>query len=88
MEGEGASDVEGGRGAGGEGQARSVAGGRGKGARMSDVEGGEGRGVEEDMLRMALDIALAVCPEREFFNDNLLVRIHFIIEMIWWTGLA
>ena len=20
--------------------------------------------------------------------DNLLVRIHFIIEMIWWTGLA
>jgi hypothetical protein len=27
-------------------------------------------------------------PEREFFIDNLLVRIHFIIEMIWWTGLA
>jgi len=26
--------------------------------------------------------------EREFFIDNLLVRIHFIIEMIWWTGLA
>jgi len=25
--------------------------------------------------------------EREFFIDNLLVRIHFII-MIWWTGLA
>jgi len=24
----------------------------------------------------------------EFFIDNLLVRIHFIIEMIWWTGLA
>ena len=20
--------------------------------------------------------------------DNLLVRIHFIIEMIWWTGLT
>jgi len=20
--------------------------------------------------------------------DNLLVRIHFIIEIIWWTGLA
>ena len=20
--------------------------------------------------------------------DNLLVRIHFIVEMIWWTGLA
>ena len=26
--------------------------------------------------------------EREFFIDNLLVRIHFIIEVIWWTGLA
>jgi len=27
-------------------------------------------------------------PEREFFIDNLLVRIRFIIVMIWWTGLA
>ena len=26
--------------------------------------------------------------EREFFIDNLLVLVHFIIEMIWWTGLA
>jgi len=26
--------------------------------------------------------------EREFFIDNLLVRIYFIIEVIWWTGLA
>ena len=25
---------------------------------------------------------------REFFIDNLLARIPFIIEMIWWTGLA
>ena len=25
---------------------------------------------------------------REFFIDNLLVRIHFIIELSWWTGLA
>jgi hypothetical protein len=25
---------------------------------------------------------------KEFFIDNLLVRIHFIIEMIWWTGLT
>ena len=24
----------------------------------------------------------------EFFIDNLQVRIHFIIEMIWWTVLA
>jgi len=29
----------------------------------------------------------ALC-EREFFIDNLLVRIHFIIVMIRWTGLA
>jgi len=27
-------------------------------------------------------------PEREFFIDNLLVRIYFIIVMIKWTGLA
>ena len=27
-------------------------------------------------------------PERELCIDNLLVRIHFIIEMICWTGLA
>ena len=27
-------------------------------------------------------------PERDLFIDNLLVRIHFIIEMIWWTSLA
>jgi len=26
--------------------------------------------------------------EREFFIDNLLVRIHFIIVMFRWTGLA
>ena len=26
--------------------------------------------------------------EREFVIDNLLVRIHFIIVMIRWTGLA
>ena len=26
--------------------------------------------------------------EREFVIDNLLVRIHFIVVMIRWTGLA
>ena len=34
----------------------------------------------------------AFCPlhtrERDFFIDNLLVRVHFIIVMIRWTGLA
>ena len=34
------------------------------------------------------DSGLRVTSEREFFIDNLLVRIRFIIEMIWWTGLA
>ena len=29
-----------------------------------------------------------VDQEREFRIDNLLVQIYFIIEMIWWTGLA
>jgi hypothetical protein len=26
--------------------------------------------------------------EREFLIDNLLVRNHLIIEIVWWTGLA
>ena len=26
--------------------------------------------------------------EKDFFIDNLLVRIHYIIEMMKWTGLA
>ena len=25
---------------------------------------------------------------QSFFSDNLLVRIHLIIGMIWWTGLV
>ena len=38
----------------------------------------------------ALGVARQHAPgsERDFFIDNLLVRIHFVIEMIWWTGLA
>ena len=37
---------------------------------------------------------MSACPgrtlpsEREFFIDNLMVRVHFIIVMIRWTGLA
>ena len=27
-------------------------------------------------------------PETDFFLDNLLVRIHFIVQMIWKTGLG
>jgi len=32
--------------------------------------------------------AVPTLPGREFFIDNRLVRIHFIIVMIRWTGLA
>ena len=32
--------------------------------------------------------ARALPIEREFFIDNLLVRIHFIIVIFRWTGLA
>ena len=31
---------------------------------------------------------ICTTPQREFFIDNLLVRVHFIIVMIRWTGLA
>jgi len=31
---------------------------------------------------------VSVLLERDFFIDNLLVRIHFVIVMIRWTGLA
>ena len=30
----------------------------------------------------------AFCEVKEFFIENILVRIHFIIEIIWWTSLA
>ena len=43
------------------------------------------------LARGAISIWSAPHPdpaEREFFIDNLLVRIHFIIVMIRWTGLA
>ena len=32
--------------------------------------------------------ALRRSPERELSFDNRLVRIHLIVVMIWWTGLA
>ena len=30
----------------------------------------------------SVDVTVRVFPEREFFIDNLLVRVHLIIEMI------
>jgi len=45
--------------------------------------------VDEVLLEEARLLLLKLLvEEREFFIDNLLVRIHFIIEMIWWTSLA
>ena len=35
-----------------------------------------------------LGVEVPLHPERESFIDNLLVRIHFIMVMIRWTGLS
>ena len=39
-------------------------------------------------VNFKLEDEVMVEREREFFIDNLLVQIHFIIVMIRWTGLA
>ena len=36
----------------------------------------------------ALDETAPLSERERFFVDNLLVRVHCIINMIWWTGLA
>jgi len=43
---------------------------------------------ENIFLRRVVCFLFRRLTERDFFIDNLLVRIRFIIEMIWWTGLA
>jgi len=49
----------------------------------------EGRMLEKKILQQPLPETRKVrAPEGEFFIDNLLVRIHLIIVMIRWTGLA
>jgi len=59
-----------------------------------EPEGAEGGGVETSFSprfvarEMAVFPFSAAWPERELFIDKLLVRIHFIIVMIRWTGLA
>ena len=40
------------------------------------------------LLQPFLDSPLIFAQQREFCIGNLLVRIHFIIVMIGWTGLA
>jgi len=52
------------------------------------VPGVELHGDQEELRRERQEPGCAVVCEREFFIDNLLVRIHYIIEMIKWTGLA
>jgi len=47
--------------------------------------GGDSAGVHDPRQRYR---HLRRGGEREFFIDNLLVRVHFIIVMIRWTGLA
>jgi len=44
--------------------------------------------VSEELRELDPEVLALSQREREYFIDNLLVRIHFIIEMIWWTGLA
>ena len=43
---------------------------------------------EAEIVNLTLNTALNGFSDREFFIANLLVPIHSIIEMIWWTGLA
>jgi len=45
----------------------------------------------EDTVSSACSLSAAThttCREKEFFIDNLLDRIHFVLVMIRWTGLA
>jgi len=58
------------------------------------IPAGQSGGRERDALHVeargrqwVVDQHLPIV-EREIFIDNLLVRIHFITEMILWTGLA
>ena len=53
------------------------------GARRARDELRRGDGAQPRLRHCA-----CVPAERDFFIDNLLVRIHFIIVMIRWTGLA
>ena len=46
------------------------------------------RGTNPSILEQETDWRHRVDGDREFFIGNLLVRIHFVIVMIKWTGLA
>ena len=51
---------------------------------------GTGDGVPPEFIIFlhVVQAPVAAGAEREFFIDNLLVRIYFIIVMMRWTGLA
>ena len=53
---------------------------------MQEVHGREAGAT--DLTPWCTCFGSLVSQEREFFIDNLLVRNHFIIVMIRWTGLA
>ena len=46
------------------------------------------RAEPQSALRLPCPTSPPPARENEFFTDNLLVRIHFIIVMIWLNGLA
>ena len=41
-----------------------------------------------ELTKETIHLPLGCLQGGECFIDNLLVRIHFFIEMVWWTGLA
>ena len=38
--------------------------------------------------RVTQEMRGTIRSQQEFFIDNLLVRVHFFIDRIWWTDLA
>jgi hypothetical protein len=52
------------------------------------IHGDFGDDLPEAMVRRLQVHSYSHCGVREFFIDNLLVRIHLIIEIILMTGLA
>ena len=44
--------------------------------------------LEDVICRKSFFLVHLPCGETEYFIDNLLVRVHFIIVMIRWTGRA
>ena len=59
---------------------------------MGDQSASLGKAVEHVGAPLRLEVRCRelsrYLTERDFFIDNLLVRIDFIVEMIWWPGFA